>query len=221
MRIAIDGPAGAGKSTIARSLAARLKALYIDTGAMYRALTLKAKEAGVSADDEAGLTKLLEETEIRLFSTGEGSERVVMDGRDVTEAIRHPDISRLVSIVSKHPRVREIMVNRQRKMAEEGDVVMDGRDIGTVVLPYADLKIFLTASIQERAMRRYRELWEKGHSPNLSQLEEEIKKRDRLDAERSHSPLKKAEDAILVDTTHLTIQEVVDRLYSLCKNGKG
>lgn len=216
MMIAIDGPAGAGKSTIARALAEKLHAVYIDTGAMYRALTLKAIRRNIQADDEASLVQLLEETTITLAPITDGLQKVMLDGEDVTKEIREEEINRLVSFVSRHPKVRRIMQARQQKLAEKGDVVMDGRDIGTIVLPHADMKFYLTASIQERARRRHKEYREKGKQTELEKTEKEIKERDTIDREREDSPLKKAEDAIEVDTTHLTIEQVVERLYSFC-----
>lgn len=216
MMIAIDGPAGAGKSTIARALAKRLKAIYVDTGAMYRAITLKALRQGISDDDEERLAEMAERTEIHLTPIEDGEQRVYLDGEDVTEVIRRKEINRHVSQVAAHPKVRAIMRDRQRKLAEKGDIVMDGRDIGTVVLPDADVKIFLTASVQERAKRRYKEYLDRGEAADVARIEEEIRRRDRMDQERQDSPLTKAEDAIEVDTTHLSIDQVIDRLYSIC-----
>jgi cytidylate kinase len=213
--VAIDGPAGAGKSTIARKLAAKIGAIYIDSGSMYRALTYKALCNQVSLDDEDALVSLLKNSQIVLEQNLEG-QQIFLDGKNVTEEIRSPVISQHVSAVARHPKVREIMVQLQREYAKENSVVMDGRDIGTVVLPHADVKIFLTASVEERAERRYKELLHKGYQPIISEILSDIKERDRLDIERETSPLKKAEDAIEIDATHLTIDQVVEKVYQLC-----
>lgn len=215
--IAIDGPAGAGKSTIARKLAQLLNYIYIDTGAMYRAITLKALRMKIDLLDENKLEEVAKQTEIGfnayLTPNGQYENRVIMDEEDVTEEIRTPLISQSVSLTAKVAGVREQMVKLQRKMAELGGTVMDGRDIGTVVLPQAGLKIFLTASIEERANRRYKELIQKGYQVDLPALREEIALRDRIDSEREVSPLKQATDALPLDTTNLTIEEVVEKIW--------
>ena len=200
MNIAIDGPAGAGKSTVAQLTAKHLGYTYIDTGAMYRALTLAALQGGVTLTDEEELASLLEQITIGLKQQATG-QKVFLNNRDVTKEIRHPDVTRQVSLVAKHPKVREKMMVLQRKMAGQESVVMDGRDIGTFVLPNADVKIFLTASIEERAMRRYKELLDKGHVANLADLQTEIELRDKLDSERETAPLRCAEDATVLDST--------------------
>jgi len=214
--IAIDGPAAAGKSTVAKIVARKLSYLYIDTGAMYRALTWKALQEKIAVEDEDRLYRLLSRTEIILKQDG-GVQKVFVDGVDVTEEIRFPEVSKHVSIVAKHKKVREEMVKRQKELARAGGVVMDGRDIGTHVLPDAEVKIFLKASVAERARRRHYENLAKGIPSNLQEIEREIAKRDEIDSNRSVSPLKKADDAIEIDSTKLTIEEVVDRIMAVVK----
>lgn len=210
-QIAIDGPASAGKSTIAKILAKQLAYIYVDTGAMYRAITLAAKQAGVPYDDEAGITDLLAKTDIR-FAPGEPVQRVYLNDQEVTEAIRATDITNNVSQVSAYASVRENLVQRQRQIADDDNVIMDGRDIGTTVLPDAQVKIFLEASVDERAQRRYKENVAKGMDVDLETLKQEIRDRDYKDSHREISPLTQAQDAILVDTTGLDIQAVVNKI---------
>ncbi|MDM5298555.1 (d)CMP kinase [Bacillus pumilus] len=211
LSIAIDGPAAAGKSTVAKIVASKKSYIYIDTGAMYRAITLAALNHGVSLEDEQALDALLKKTAIELVSTDEG-QKVHLDHIDVTEDIRTDRVSNQVSVVAKHRAVREEMVRRQQELGKRGGVVMDGRDIGTHVLPEAEVKIFLLASVEERAKRRFEENQKKGYDVNYQQLIEEIARRDKLDSEREVSPLKKADDAIEIDTTSLTIQEVAGKI---------
>lgn len=184
--IAIDGPAAAGKSTVAKLVAEKLFFIYIDTGAMYRALTLKALTKDVNLENAMELYTLLTQTQIQLVPE-KGGQFVYLDGNDVTDKIRSQEVTNSVSIVSKHQSVREEMVSRQQRLAEGGGVVMDGRDIGTHVLPQAEVKVFLVASVEERAVRRHTENLEKGYSSDLQQLKEEIEKRDKLDSERSRT----------------------------------
>lgn len=222
--IAIDGPAGSGKSTTARLVAQRLGYAYIDTGAMYRALTLKVIESGVDPNDEKGIVKLAENTRIEILYKN-GDFKVFLDGEDVTEKIRTPQVTSFVSLVSAHPRVREKMVEKQRELGKNGGVVMDGRDIGTVVFPKADLKIFMKADVKERAKRRQKEMENQGLHIELDELIKDIEERDKLDSTREVAPLKKAEDAIEIDTTNLTIEEqvelVLNKAYELInKNSK-
>jgi cytidylate kinase len=212
--IAIDGPAAAGKSTVAKFVAEKLSYIYIDTGAMYRALTLKALTKDVNLENAMELYTLLTQTQIQLVP-GKGEQFVYLDEKDVTHTIRSQEVTNSVSIVSKHQSVREEMVARQQRLAAGGGVVMDGRDIGTHVLPQAEVKVFLVASVEERAVRRHTENLEKGYSSDLQQLKEEIEKRDKLDSEREVAPLKKASDAVLIDTTALGIQQVVNRIVAL------
>ncbi|SDC52129.1 MULTISPECIES: (d)CMP kinase [unclassified Candidatus Frackibacter] len=213
--IAIDGPAGAGKSTIAKQVAEELGSIYIDTGAMYRALTLKALRLEIDIGSEQELANLAKNTEIR-FRKVDNQDRILLDNEDVSEEIRSQAVSNHVSLVAKVPAVRKELVNLQRKMAKDTSVVMDGRDIGTVVLPNADVKIFLTASVEERTKRRYEELKLKGEEIDFFQLKSEIIRRDKLDRERVVAPLKKADDAIELDSTKLTIREVVEEVLRLC-----
>lgn len=212
--VAIDGPAGAGKSTIAKLLSHRIGATYIDTGAMYRAITYKALVHNIELTDEEKLADLISKSKIELI-TKQDKQLVLLDGMDISEKIRDPKISQNVSIVASHAKVRGLMVELQRELAKETSVVMDGRDIGTTVLPTADFKFYLTASIEERAKRRYNELLQKGFNPSFTDLLIEIENRDRIDSEREVSPLKKAGDAIELDTTSLTIDEVVQKIYEL------
>lgn len=206
--IAIDGPAGAGKSTVARRVSQLLGLLFLDTGAMYRALTWKALQQGLDLADEGALARLARESRIELVAS-DGGDRVRIDGRDVTDAIRSPEVTRRVSEVARVPAVREHLVALQQAMGQGGGVVAEGRDIGTVVFPAADLKIFLVASPAERARRRARDLEKAGHAVDLASLEAEIARRDSLDSNRAHSPLRPAADAVLVDSDRLSADEVV------------
>ncbi|MBS9338102.1 (d)CMP kinase [Fructobacillus sp. M2-14] len=213
-QVAIDGPASAGKSTIAKILASNLHYVYVDTGAMYRAITVAAKKAGLSYEDEAGIKALLPKTSIE-FKPGTPVQRVFLNGEEVTEEIRSTEITNNVSLVSSYAAVRSDMVDKQRKMTEENPVIMDGRDIGTTVLPDAQVKIFLVASVSERAERRYKENKEKGMTVDLETLKKEIEARDYKDSHREISPLTKASDAIEVDTTGVSIEEVVNTIQDL------
>lgn len=214
--IAIDGPAAAGKSTVAKKIAEKLAYIYIDTGAMYRTLTYKAINQDINVEDEKKLVQLLNNTVIKLKQTEQG-QKVLMDDEDVTEEIRGNQVTRTVSIVSKHQGVREEMVRRQQQFGKEGGVVMDGRDIGTHVLPNAEVKIFLLASVDERAKRRHAENLSKHIPSDFESLKIEIAQRDKLDSEREIAPLQKAEDAIELDTTNLSIDEVVSQILWIAK----
>ena len=211
--IAIDGPAGAGKSTVAKIVAEKLGYTYIDTGAMYRAVAWKTLQQSSEATDEA-ILRAVEGIDVRLACTDSGT-RVTVDDTDVTGEIRTPEVTHIVSRVAALGPVREKMVELQRAMAADGAVVMDGRDIGTNVLPNADVKIFLTASVEERARRRYDEMKEKGYAVDFDDLKKEIASRDKQDSERAISPLRQAEDAILLDSTALSIDAVVARIMEL------
>lgn len=216
-QVAIDGPASAGKSTIAKILAANLKYVYVDTGAMYRAVTLAAKIAGVSYDDEANIIDLLTKTDIK-FEPGTPTQRVYLNNQEVTEAIRSTEITNNVSQVASYAAVRQNLVDKQRHIANSTDIIMDGRDIGTTVLPHAQVKIFLIASVEERANRRYKENIAKGITGDLLSLKQDIEARDYKDSHRKISPLIKAEDAFLVDTTGQSIAEVVDNITEIIQN---
>jgi len=214
INIAIDGPSAAGKSTIAKILCEKLGYVHLDTGAMYRCTALKAIRTGIPLDDEAKVVEMLEDTDIVLTPDG----KVILDGEDVSKAIREDDISMGASDVSKLQFVRKELVKRQQKMAEAKGFIMDGRDIGTVVLKDAELKIYMTASAHARAVRRYLQNKEEGiETSDVATLEKEIEARDYQDMHREFSPLVKADDAIEIDTSDLTIDEVVAKIYDLAK----
>lgn len=212
LNIAIDGPAGAGKSTIAKIISKKLGIIYLDTGAMYRAVALKAINEGINTRDAAALEKLAQNIDISIIYQ-DSVQLVLLDGNDVSGQIRTPEVSKGASDVSAVPAVRLKMVELQRNIAKNADVVMDGRDIGTFVLPDASLKIFLTASIDERAKRRYEEQLSKGMTGiTLDEVKKDIEYRDKNDSERAFAPLSKAQDAIEVDTTNSSIDEVVSKI---------
>ena len=211
--VAIDGPAGAGKSTIAKLVAEKLGYAYIDTGAMYRSVAWKFLQTGKDFDE--ALISTLAKTMVIEFKPEASVNRVFVDGAEVTEAIRSTEVTANVSRVAAIGAVREAMVAQQRRMGESGGVLMDGRDIGTVVFPKAQLKIFLTASVEERALRRYKELRAKGQDVDLAQLKEDIASRDKQDSERAISPLRQAEDALLLDTSHMNIEQVTAKILQL------
>ena len=210
-QIAIDGPASAGKSTIAKILATNLKYVYVDTGAMYRTMTLAAKQAGLAYEDEQGVVDLLAKTVIR-FEPGVPTQRVFLNDSEVTEAIRSTEVTNNVSLIASYKAVRADLVRRQRDIDNSQNVIMDGRDIGTTVLPNAQVKIFLVASVLERAERRYKENKAKGMTVDLETLKSDIETRDYKDSHRAISPLIQAKDAILVDTTGQSIQAVVSEI---------
>ena len=216
-RVAIDGPVGAGKSTIARLVAQRLGYTYVDSGAMYRALAWAARAYGIETDDPRRVAALLDTVDLRLEPQPDGLNRVFVDTREITEDIRSSEISQLSSRLSEIPAVRERMVAFQRAMASKGGVVMEGRDIQTVVLPTAELKVFLTASAEERANRRWIELRERGFEADLATVLSDICTRDARDSNRAHSPLRAAPDAVHLDTNGLTIEEVVDKLLAIAR----
>lgn len=217
LAIAIDGPAAAGKSTVAKIVAKQLSYIYIDTGAMYRALTSKAFQQGLSLEAETEIVHLLSSISIELEQTNKG-QKVLVDEEDVTAEIRTQSVTNQVSIVAKHPLVRKEMVKRQQALAAKRGVVMDGRDIGTHVIPDAEVKIFLIATVEERAKRRYQENLEKGYPSELEELKMEIERRDQLDSEREAAPLLKADDAIEIDTTALSIQDVANKILEIVKH---
>ncbi len=216
LQIAIDGPAGAGKSSVAKVLARRLGCIYLDTGAMYRAVTWLAMEKQAAFDDMDAMEALLKTIQLELKDL-DGVQHLYCNGTDVTEAIRTPEISANVSAISMIPMVREEMTAQQQKIASGCDVLMDGRDIGTTVLPNAQYKFFLTASLEERARRRALELEQKGVAVDMEQLMQDIALRDQKDSNRAVSPLKQADDAELIDTSNLSFDEVVETLYNKIK----
>jgi len=212
--VAIDGPAGAGKSTVARGLARRLGFDLLDTGALYRAVALLALRRGVALDDDRGLSEIVAALPIHFQLQGEVN-RVFLGEEEVSEAIRTPEVSRAASAVSARPVVREGLLGLQRRLAERGGVVLEGRDIGTVVFPDAEVKVFLTASVEERARRRCEELREKGMATTLEETLREVCARDRQDSTRAHAPLRKADDAVEVVTDGVGVAEVIERLAAL------
>ena len=215
--IAIDGPAGAGKSSIAKALSKRLGYIYIDTGAMYRAVALFFVENNISDGADSRIESLLDKLEISI-KYEDGAQKVILNGEDVTDKLRLEEIGKLASKFSAIGSVREKLVALQRKLAQKENVVMDGRDIGTVVLPNADLKIYLSASSKVRAKRRYLELLEKGHTDlDINEIEDEIIKRDEADMNREISPLKQADDAYYLDSSDMTLEEVVSKILSMVK----
>jgi len=216
MKIAIDGPAGAGKSTVARALAQTLGFVYIDTGAMYRALTWKVLQKGISIQDTSSLYKLAASTDIH-FETRSGIQRIICDGEDLTEVIRSPEISAQVSAIAAPPMVREIMVRKQQVMAETCNVIMDGRDIGEQVLPDAEFKFFLTAGLQERARRRALEMESQGYELDENAIKKDIENRDRMDSEREVGALKILDDSIVIDTGRYDAGEVLAQILSIIR----
>jgi len=216
MIIAIDGPAGSGKSTTAKLVAMRLGILHLDTGAMYRVITLVSLRHSIPYQDQERVGALTAKTKIR-FAQGETGQRVFMDGEDVTDEIRSAEVTRNVSDYCAIPQVREILVAQQREIGRSTSCVLEGRDIGTVVFPNADFKFFLVASLSERARRRQKELADKGIQKDITELEHEIELRDRKDSSRSNSPLRKADDAVEIDTTALTIEQQVEKIVETVK----
>ncbi len=214
MIIAIDGPSGAGKSTIAKLVAKSLGYLYLDTGAMYRALTFKVLKEGIDITDIGKITDLAYKSTIDLINNPDGQIKILLDGIDISSDIRQLRITKLVSDVAKIKDVRQVMLSLQRKLGSRGNVVLDGRDIGTVVFPNAEKKFYLDAGLKERVSRRYKELKELGQDVTLGIVDTDLSNRDKIDSNREFAPLKKADDAIYVDTTHLTIEEVVNKVLS-------
>ncbi|MGQ9508063.1 MAG: (d)CMP kinase [Thermodesulfobacteriota bacterium] len=212
--ISIDGPSGAGKSTVAQALAKRLGYRYIDTGAMYRAVAWKVKRESVALEDEASLVQIASSLNLS-FVTEENRIRLFENHEEITEAIRSPEMSRLASEISKRKGVREVLVEKQRTMGKDGGVVIEGRDIGTIVFPKADIKFYLNASPEERGRRRFKELMERGIEIDFKETLREVVDRDRNDMNREISPLRKAEDAIEIDSTHRSVEEVVDEMVRL------
>lgn len=214
--VAIDGPAGAGKSTIAKRVAKEKGYIYVDTGAMYRGLAIHFLNEGVSPEDTSSVVKALENADVRIGYEG-GVQQIYLNGENITARLREEAVGNMASFTSSIPEVREKLLELQKKLAGEQDVIMDGRDIGTCVLPDADVKIFLTASVEKRAGRRYDELKEKGISCSLEEIEKDIRDRDERDSTREIAPLRKAEDAVLIDSSDMTIDEVVAAITDLCR----
>ena len=212
--IAIDGPAGAGKSTIAKIVAKELGFIYVDTGAMYRTLALACFRDGIDTSDETSVVAKCESVEVTL-GYEDGEQKVYLNGEDVSTEIRREEIGNLTSSIAVYPGVRKILVALQKDLAAKNNVVMDGRDIGTAVLPNADLKIYLTASVETRAKRRYDQLLENGQTGDLKEIEKDIEDRDYRDMNREVSPLTQADDAVKVDSSNMTIDEVVQEIISL------
>ncbi len=212
--IAIDGPAGAGKSSIAKEVSGRLGFIYVDTGALYRTVALNAIRQGVDLNDSDAVIRTLDNADIRL-AFEDGTQKVLLNGEDVSSKIRTEEVSAGASKVSAIPSVRDFLFDLQKNIAAQNNCLMDGRDIGTVVLPNADLKVFLTASPEERAMRRYKQNQERGMKADYDQILKEVNERDYQDTHREIAPLKQADDAVLLDTTNMTFDEVVARLLEL------
>jgi cytidylate kinase len=217
MIIAIDGPAGAGKSTVAKILAKKLGFLYIDTGAMYRALTLKVLENNLPINDLPGIIRLADGIKIGLRNNPDGPLTVILDGKDVSSAIREPRITQFVSDIAKIKEVRQVLVKMQRELGQKGDCVLDGRDIGTVVFPQAQKKFFIDASAPERVSRRFKELQGLGRKVGEDEVAKDLANRDKIDSTREASPLRQAPDSIYIDTTNLSIDQVVEKMFNLCK----
>jgi cytidylate kinase len=216
--IALDGPVAVGKSSVGSLLAKRLGYVFFDTGMIYRAFTWKVLKSSISAEDKERLCELATGTEFDFVPSKEGVLSVFIDGEDVSSKLLHPEIERLVALIAKVAEVRRAMVSEQRKLAQRGKVVMAGRDIGTVVLPWAEAKIFLTASTEERARRRHRELLKRGENSSLETVLADLKKRDEMDINRPISPLRPAEDAVIINTENISLEQVVDKICTLAVN---
>ena len=216
INIAIDGPAGAGKSTIAKMLAKELGYVYVDTGAMYRAMAYYFLQQGIDKEDEAAINAAVDGADVTIRYE-DGSQKVLLNGADVTGSLRTEQVGNMASSTSVYPAVRVKLVALQQKLAKTADVIMDGRDIGTCVLPDAQVKIYLTASVETRAKRRYDELVEKGEPADLTKIEEDIKERDYRDMHREMSPLRQADDAVLVDSSEMSIEQVVSAILGIVK----
>ena len=219
--IAVDGPSGAGKSSLAKAIAAELHILYVDTGAIYRTIGCYARRKGVETADTEAVIALLPEVEIGMCYDAQGLQHMLLNGEDVTDVIRRPEISRWASVVSAIPEVRAFLLEMQRDFARKSSVIMDGRDIGTVVLPHADVKIFLKADVEVRARRREIELQERGTPRPYKQVLEEMRQRDYNDTHRSAAPLRAAEDAVIVDTSDLDFQQSKEKLLEIIREKVG
>ncbi len=219
--VAIDGPSGAGKSTLARTVAKRLGFVYVDTGAIYRTVGCYFAMCGIGPKDTDGITRLIDDVNIEILYGEDGVQHMLLNGRDVTDEIRTPEMSEYAAVVSKQPVVRKYLLEMQRDMARTHDVIMDGRDIGTVVLPQADVKIFLTASAEVRAQRRHKELLEKGEKISYAQVLSDMQARDESDRSRPISPLKQAADAVLLDTSELDLEQSAAAIERLIREKTG
>ena len=217
MNIAIDGPAGAGKSTIAKRVAKEMGYIYVDTGAMYRSLALYFIRLGIDKDDEARISEAVKDADVTIKYVN-GEQQVLLNDENVTGLIRTEEVGNMASASSVYSSVRSKLLDLQRNLAASNDVIMDGRDIGTCVLPNAQVKVFLTASVDTRADRRYKELIEKGENPDLDKIKKDIEGRDYRDSHRENAPLRQADDATLVDSSNMSIEEVVDAIINLCKD---
>ncbi len=216
MVIAIDGPAGAGKSSVAKRVAQSLGYRYLDTGALYRALAWKALQRGLRPQDTRYIIEMTRETRVELLQQN-GEQRVLVDGQDVTEAIRTPEVGNLASPISAIPEVREILLDWQREFGKQGGTVAEGRDTGTVVFPNAEVKVFLTASLDERARRRHKELLERGIDISFEQVKLDMEARDQRDSTRHIAPLRPAPDAVVIDTSNMSLEQVVEEVLALCR----
>ncbi len=217
MNIAIDGPAGAGKSTIAKRVAKEMGYIYVDTGAMYRSLALYFIRLGIDKSDEARISEAVKGADVTIKYVN-GEQQVLLNDENVTGFIRTEEVGNMASASSVYSSVRSKLLDLQRNLAASNDVIMDGRDIGTCVLPNAQVKVFLTASVDTRADRRYKELVEKGENPDLDKIKKDIEERDYRDSHRENAPLRQADDATLVDSSNMSIEEVVDAIINLCKD---
>jgi len=217
MHISIDGPAGAGKSTVARLVAQRLGYTYLDTGAMYRAIALAVLQAHISSHDAPAIAELIKKCDLQIKTEIDGTNKIYLDGKDVSADIRQQAISAIVSDVANYKTVRDVLVDKQRQMASHGSAVLDGRDIGTVVLPDAELKIFLIASLAVRAKRRNADLQQSGEKVSPEQLAKAIEERDSKDAKNTYGPMRAADDAIIINTDNMTINQVVQKIVDLSK----
>ena len=217
MNIAIDGPAGAGKSTIAKRVAKEMGYIYVDTGAMYRSLALYFIRLGIDKDDEARISEAVKDADVTIKYVN-GEQQVLLNDENVTGLITTEEVGNMASASSVYSSVRSKLLDLQRNLAASNDVIMDGRDIGTCVLPNAQVKVFLTASVDTRADRRYKELVEKGENPDLDKIKKDIEERDYRDSHRENAPLRQADDATLVDSSNMSIEEVVDAIINLCKD---
>ena len=214
--IAIDGPAGAGKSTIAKKVAKKLSFIYVDTGAMYRGLAIHFLDKGIQPQETEKVIEACKDAEVTI-AYEDAVQHVYLNGKDISSRLRNEEVGNMASVTSAIPEVRKKLLELQQNLAKTQNVIMDGRDIGTCVLPHADVKVYLTASVETRAKRRYQELQEKGEDCNLEEIAHDIEERDRRDMTREIAPLKQAEDAVLVDSSDMTIAEVVKTIVDLCR----